>query len=100
MLILSRVCAEFHDRAGAVLFAIRPSDRLLFVEAPESIHQDPLFDMLLRDGSIQMPETGKERAKLENDPEGKIQEEESEASAPAASADPGKKAARKPAESK
>ena len=52
MLILSRVCADFRSPSGAVLFRITPSTRLTFQEAPEAIREDPLFDMLLGDGSI------------------------------------------------
>ena len=68
MLLLSRVCAEFRDRAGAVLFTVTPQMRLTFQEAPESIRQDPLFDMLLRDHSIEVAEEPARRKQLENDP--------------------------------
>ena len=68
MLLLSRVCAEFRDRAGAVLFTVTPPMRLTFQEAPESIRQDPLFDMLLRDHSIEVAEEPARRKQLENDP--------------------------------
>ena len=68
MLLLSRVCAEFRDRAGAVLFTVTPQMRLTFQEAPESICQDPLFDMLLRDHSIEVAEEPARRKQLENDP--------------------------------
>ena len=69
MLILSRVCAEFHDRNGAVLFAVKPAQRMTFIEAPESIRQDPLFAMLLNDRSIEVADDGARRKQLENDPE-------------------------------
>ena len=68
MLLLSRVCAEFRDRAGVVLFTVTPQMRLTFQEAPESIRQDPLFDMLLRDHSIEVAEEPARRKQLENDP--------------------------------
>ena len=54
MLILSRVCADFRSPSGAVLFRITPSTRLTFHEAPEAIREDPLFDMLLGDGSLEV----------------------------------------------
>ena len=76
MLILSRVCAEFHDKSGAVLFAIRPADRMSFIEAPESIRQDPLFDMLVSDGSLETPNSKAQQKKLENDPEKKPEQAE------------------------
>lgn len=69
MLLLSRVCAEFHDRSGAVLFAVTPQTRLTFREAPETIRADPLFEMLLRDRSIEVAEDMPRRKRLENDPE-------------------------------
>lgn len=68
MLLLSRVCAEFRDRTGAVLFAVTPETRLTFQEAPESIRQDPLFGMLLSDHSIEVTEDKNKKKRLENDP--------------------------------
>lgn len=68
MLLLSRVCAEFRDRTGAVLFAVTPETRLTFQEAPESIRQDPLFGMLLSDHSIEVTEDKNKKKALENDP--------------------------------
>ena len=66
MLILSRVCAEFHDETGAPLFTVTPSRRLTFVEAPEAI----LFRLLVEDGSLEAavhPDQQALRA-LEQDP--------------------------------
>ena len=40
MLILSRVCAEFHDKSGAVIHRITPDMIGLFIDAPEAIRQD------------------------------------------------------------
>ena len=68
MRILSRVCAEFHDKSGTVLFTIHPADRGVFLDAPESIRQDPLFDMLLSDGSLELPTIREKVKQLENDP--------------------------------
>ena len=70
MLILSRVCAEFHDETGAPLFTVTPSRRLTFVEAPEAIRGDPLFRLLVEDGSLEAavhPDQQALRA-LEQDP--------------------------------
>ena len=77
--LISRVCAEFHDNAGTVLFAIRPADRLRLIDAPDSIRQDPLYDMLLHDGSIEVPYNKDEQKKLENDPEKPLASEMTEA---------------------
>ena len=69
MLILSRVCAEFHNKSGEPVFTVTPRTRLTFQEAPEAIREDPLFDMLLHDRSIEVTENGARRKQLENDPE-------------------------------
>ena len=83
MLILSRVCAEFHDDAGAVLFTVQPSMLNIFIEAPESIKQDPLFDMLLSDGSLEAPVDKATQKKLENDPDKKPEKTETAGTASA-----------------
>jgi len=69
--IVPFACAEFHDKSGAVIHTIRPADLRVFSEVPEAIRQDPLFDMMLRDGSLQIAETKKDQKRLENDPKPK-----------------------------
>ena len=69
MLILSRVCAAFHDKSGAILYKITPSMRLTFQEAPEAIRQDPLFQMLLKERAIEVTDDTVRQKQLENDPE-------------------------------
>ena len=68
MLILSRVCAEFRDHTGAVIHRVTPETRLTFREAPEAIREDPLFQMLLNDGSLEAVVTSVQRKKLEAEP--------------------------------
>lgn len=68
MLILSRVCAEFRDRAGNVVHRITPAMIGLFHEAPEAVREDMLFGLLLADGSIKTPEDAKVNRNLEQDP--------------------------------
>ncbi len=68
MLILSRVCAEFHDRAGQTLFTVRPGDLNSFLDAPETIRQDPLFDLLAADGSLEAVRSVEQKRQLEADP--------------------------------
>ena len=53
MLILSRVCADFHDSRGRRIFSVAPRNLLSFLEAPEEIREDPLFDLLLAEGSLE-----------------------------------------------
>ena len=69
MLIISRVCAEFHDqKTGETIFAINRANRLLLTEAPEAIRQDPLFQLLLDEGSLEAVVSAHQRMLLENDP--------------------------------
>ena len=68
MLILARVCADFYDRKRNLIHRITQRDLGLFRDVPESIQQDPLFQMLVDDGSIKYPaDAAKDRA-LEQDP--------------------------------
>ena len=69
MKILSRVCAEFCDKNRNPIYRITPADRLVYKDdAPEAIREDPIFQMLLADGSIEVIETVEQRKKLESDP--------------------------------
>ena len=68
MLMMSRVCALFHDRQGNFLFEVTPATRNCFVEAPEAIQEDPLFQMLLADGSLEAGITKARQRTLEQDP--------------------------------
>ena len=98
MLLLSRVCAEFRDRSGAVVFTVTPPKRLVFQEAPEAIREDPLFGMLLHDRSIEVAEDNARRKQLENDPmpaSAPPAEEAADAATPAPLKPSGRKAAAK-----
>ena len=68
MLILSRVCADFYDKRNNLLFRITQKDLGLFVDAPEAIREDPLFQLLVDDKSIKFPEDARTNRALENDP--------------------------------
>ena len=68
MLILSRVCAEFRDKSGEIVHRITPANRLTFHEAPEAIREDPLFQMLVEDGSLEAGVTPVQKKQLEKDP--------------------------------
>ena len=68
MLILCRVAVEFKDPHGNILFTVEDKDRNTFLDAPDTITQDPYFHLMLSDGTI---EAGVERAKMrkiEQDP--------------------------------
>ena len=68
MLILSRVCAEFRDRTGAVIHRVTPETRLTFREAPEAIREDPLFRMLVSEGALEAVVSPDRKKILESDP--------------------------------
>ena len=68
MLILARVCADFYDRNRNLLHRILPVHLGTFHEAPDSIRQDPLFQMLVDDGSIKFPADATKDKALEQDP--------------------------------
>lgn len=69
MKALSRVAAEFFDKAGNSIYRFTPADRLVYKDdIPEEIKDDLLFQMLVADGSIEVVETNEQRKKLENDP--------------------------------
>ena len=68
MLILARVCADFYDKDRNLLHRITPAHLGLFHEAPDSIKQDPLFQMLVDDGSIKFPADAAKDKALEQDP--------------------------------
>ena len=68
MLILSRVCAEFRDGHGKFIHRVTPVNKDSFHEAPESIVQDPLFQMLVNEGSLEANITPARKRALENNP--------------------------------
>ena len=68
MLILSRVCAEFQNRHGQTIFSITPQNLLSFLEAPEEIQEDPLFQLMLQDGSLEAVRSVEQKRNLEADP--------------------------------
>ena len=68
MLIVPYVCADFYDRNRNLIHRITPADLGQFNYPPETIKEDPLFRMLVDDGSIRIPEEKKDQKALENDP--------------------------------
>ena len=93
MMMLSRVCALFRNRAGKELYTVTPEKRLTILDdVPEEIQEDPLFDLLVADGSIEVSLSASRRRMLEQDP---VQETDATGKAPKPEAEP-----EKPAESK
>ena len=68
MLALFRVCADFRAKTGESIFKVTPPMRLTFVEAPEAIRRDPLFQMLQKDHLVEVTDEPAKKKKLENDP--------------------------------
>ena len=68
MLILSRVCADFHNKKGELIHRVTPLNRLTFHEAPDAIREDPLFRMLVEERSLEAALTPAEKKQLEADP--------------------------------
>lgn len=68
MLILSRVCVDFHNKKGELVHRVNAANRLCFHEAPDSIQEDPIFQMLVNDGSLEAGVTAARKRTLETDP--------------------------------
>ena len=69
MTILSRVSAAFRDpKTGQTIYTITGDDLLAIREAPEAIRQDPLFQLLLEDGSIDIVTRESQKKALESEP--------------------------------
>ena len=68
MRIIPYVCAEFHDRNRMLLCRIRPSDLRVLRDIPDAVKQDPLFDLLVGDGSIKVIYTSAEERAAEANP--------------------------------
>ena len=68
MLIICHVCAEFHNKTGETIFTVTPEMLNGFITAPEEIREDPLFGMLVADGSLETGVDERQRKILEKDP--------------------------------
>lgn len=66
--VISRVCAEFYNGGEEPIFAVKPNDIGRILEAPDEIKNDLLFNMLLKDGSIEAVVSLAQKKALENDP--------------------------------
>jgi len=72
MLVVPFVCAEFHDKSGKAIHRIRIHELRNIVTVPDEIVQDPLFALMVEDGSLKAPENKLELKALENDPDAVI----------------------------
>ena len=89
MLILSHVCVDFHDAAYNTIFRITPAQLNTLIDAPDAIRKDPLFDLMVAEGSLRANLSLSDQRQLENDPTAGVTAEgkEAQASAVAESSD-------------
>ena len=78
MLILSRVCVEFHNRRGEPVHRVTPEMLQTFHEAPESIMEDPIFRLLVAERSLEANVSEERRKILENEPAAEAEQPEGE----------------------
>lgn len=66
--LISYVAVDFwNSKTGEMIFRIPKEQRGLIIKAPEAIQVDPMYGMLIEDGSIRVVDK-KEAKALENDP--------------------------------
>ena len=66
---MPRVCADFYDKNRNLLFRVTRESLGTYIKAPDAIQQDPLYKMLLDEGSIKLaPENTRDKRDLENNP--------------------------------
>ena len=65
---MPHVCADFYDKHRNLICKITRTDLHDYMTVPDSIQEDPLFQMLVNDGSIKYSPDGHRDKKLEQDP--------------------------------
>ena len=68
MRIVSRVAAAFYRPDHTKIFEVTAHDLLVILEAPDEIRHDPLFDMLVKEGSLEAISGTDQQKDLEKDP--------------------------------
>ena len=81
MLVVPYVCAEFHDKSGNVIHRIHAHELRTITEVPETVQQDPLFALLVKDELLKAPDSKLDLLALENDPDAKLTKPEKPAKA-------------------
>ena len=81
MLVVPFVCAEFHDKSGEVIHRIHAHELRTITEVPETVQQDPLFSLLVKDELLKAPDSKLELMALEKDPDAKFTKTEKPAKA-------------------
>ncbi len=72
MLVVPFACAEFHDKSGNVIHRIHAHELRNITEVPDAIVQDPLYALMVEEGSLKAPESKIDLKALENDPDAAI----------------------------
>ncbi len=72
MLVVPFACAEFHDKSGNVIHRIHAHELRNITEVPDTIVQDPLYALMVDEGSLKAPESKIDLKALENDPDAAI----------------------------
>ena len=73
MLVVPFACAEFHDKSGNVIHRIHAHELRNITPVPDAIKQDPLYALMVEEGSLKAPESKIDLKALENDPEAKLE---------------------------
>ncbi len=68
MRIVSRVAAAFCRRDHTPIFEVNARDLLVILDAPDEIKSDPLFGMLVKEGSLQVINSEETQKLIEMDP--------------------------------
>lgn len=68
MMIIVYVCVELFNKNKSLSFKVTADKRGLLLEAPKWISEDPLFALLVKDGSLKIAESNAAKKVLENDP--------------------------------
>ena len=72
MTILSHVSVDFTYKHHNILFSVPPHLIDCVLTAPDEIQQDPIFDLLLADGSLEAVRSVARKKALENDPANEV----------------------------
>ena len=65
MTIFAKVCCEFRDKHGKKILTIHPNETWRQMEAPDAIREDPLFQMLLQDKSLELVNGAEDLKRIE-----------------------------------
>ena len=68
MRIIAYVCSDLYDRTHTRVHRIRRTDLGVLADAPDWIAEDPMFRLLVKDGSVKVAESRAAEKVLENNP--------------------------------